>query len=117
MFLSFTNALHDVLTEDKGECTICLEEMLTGAVIARLPCLCIYHKQSRLLQLITYALLCTPPPPIRRFPTYTEHKRDLKNETNKFIILANFVLMLILFRCIDDWFKRKNCCPEHPGDD
>lgn len=54
----------DVLTEDKGECSICLEEMLTGAVIARLPCLCIYHKQ-----------------------------------------------------CIDDWFKRKNCCPEHPGDD
>ncbi|EPB73470.1 hypothetical protein ANCCEY_07419 [Ancylostoma ceylanicum] len=35
----------DVLTEDKGECSICLEEMLTGAVIARLPCLCIYHKQ------------------------------------------------------------------------
>ncbi|KIH66123.1 hypothetical protein ANCDUO_03543 [Ancylostoma duodenale] len=34
----------DVLTEDKGECSICLEEMLTGAVIARLPCLCIYHK-------------------------------------------------------------------------
>ncbi|XGW19817.1 hypothetical protein V3C99_003559 [Haemonchus contortus] len=54
----------DVLTEDKGECSICLEEMLTGAVIARLPCLCIYHKQ-----------------------------------------------------CIDEWFKRKNCCPEHPGDD
>uniref|UniRef100_A0A0K0DLD4 E3 ubiquitin-protein ligase ZNRF1 n=1 Tax=Angiostrongylus cantonensis TaxID=6313 RepID=A0A0K0DLD4_ANGCA len=54
----------DVLTEDKGECSICLEEMLTGAIIARLPCLCIYHKQ-----------------------------------------------------CIDDWFKRKNCCPEHPGDD
>ncbi|CAF1637629.1 unnamed protein product, partial [Didymodactylos carnosus] len=26
----------DVLTEDKGECVICLEE---------LPCLCIYHKQ------------------------------------------------------------------------
>lgn len=21
------------------------------------------------------------------------------------------------FRCIDEWFKRKNCCPEHPGDD
>ncbi|CAJ0574299.1 unnamed protein product, partial [Mesorhabditis spiculigera] len=54
----------DVLTEDKGECTICLDEMLQGETIARLPCLCIYHKT-----------------------------------------------------CIDDWFKRKNCCPEHPGDD
>ncbi|KHN88667.1 E3 ubiquitin-protein ligase ZNRF2 [Toxocara canis] len=54
----------DVLTEDKGECAICLEEMLTGNCIARLPCLCIYHKG-----------------------------------------------------CIDEWFTRKNCCPEHPGDD
>ncbi|VDO62623.1 unnamed protein product [Heligmosomoides polygyrus] len=52
----------DILTENKGECSICLEEMLTG--VARLPCLCIYHKQ-----------------------------------------------------CIDDWLKRKSCCPEHPGDD
>ncbi|CAB3408953.1 unnamed protein product [Caenorhabditis bovis] len=54
----------DVLREGKGECTICLEEMNAGDKIARLPCLCIYHKQ-----------------------------------------------------CIDDWFKRKNCCPEHPGDE
>ncbi|GMT29536.1 hypothetical protein PFISCL1PPCAC_20833 [Pristionchus fissidentatus] len=54
----------DILSEAKGECSICLEEMEGGATIARLPCLCIYHKD-----------------------------------------------------CIDDWFKRKNCCPEHPGDD
>uniref|UniRef100_A0A8R1HMM3 E3 ubiquitin-protein ligase ZNRF1 n=1 Tax=Caenorhabditis japonica TaxID=281687 RepID=A0A8R1HMM3_CAEJA len=54
----------DVLKEDKGECSICLEDLQAGHKIARLPCLCIYHKQ-----------------------------------------------------CIDDWFKRKNCCPEHPGDD
>ncbi|MFH4978115.1 hypothetical protein AB6A40_004824 [Gnathostoma spinigerum] len=54
----------ETLAEDKGECAICFEEMLTGEVIARLPCLCIYHKH-----------------------------------------------------CIDEWFARKNCCPEHPGDD
>ncbi|NP_001360589.1 E3 ubiquitin-protein ligase ZNRF1 [Caenorhabditis elegans] len=54
----------DVLKDDKGECSICLEDLEAGHKIARLPCLCIYHKQ-----------------------------------------------------CIDDWFKRKNCCPEHPGDD
>ncbi|EFO86443.1 hypothetical protein CRE_01211 [Caenorhabditis remanei] len=54
----------DVLKECKGECSICLEDLEAGHKIARLPCLCIYHKQ-----------------------------------------------------CIDDWFKRKNCCPEHPGDD
>ncbi|XP_014243163.1 E3 ubiquitin-protein ligase ZNRF2 [Cimex lectularius] len=34
----------DVLTEDKGECVICLEELTQGNTIARLPCLCIYHK-------------------------------------------------------------------------
>uniref|UniRef100_A0A914L453 E3 ubiquitin-protein ligase ZNRF1 n=1 Tax=Meloidogyne incognita TaxID=6306 RepID=A0A914L453_MELIC len=51
----------DVLTADKGECSICLEDMSEGDNIARLPCLCIYHKI-----------------------------------------------------CIDEWFKRKNTCPEHP---
>lgn len=34
----------DVLTDDKGECVICLEDLCQGNVIARLPCLCIYHK-------------------------------------------------------------------------
>lgn len=34
----------DVLAENKGECVICLEDMLQGNTIARLPCLCIYHK-------------------------------------------------------------------------
>ncbi|KAM9851701.1 E3 ubiquitin-protein ligase znrf2 [Aulostomus maculatus] len=34
----------DVLTKDTGECVICLEELLQGDTIARLPCLCIYHK-------------------------------------------------------------------------
>uniref|UniRef100_A0A1I7SNH5 RING-type E3 ubiquitin transferase n=1 Tax=Bursaphelenchus xylophilus TaxID=6326 RepID=A0A1I7SNH5_BURXY len=34
----------DVLADEKGECAICLEEMIVGHTIARLPCLCIYHK-------------------------------------------------------------------------
>ncbi|XP_043665401.1 E3 ubiquitin-protein ligase ZNRF2 isoform X2 [Vespula pensylvanica] len=34
----------DVLADEKGECVICLEELQPGDVIARLPCLCIYHK-------------------------------------------------------------------------
>ncbi|XP_053305325.1 E3 ubiquitin-protein ligase ZNRF1 [Spea bombifrons] len=34
----------DVLTRDAGECVICLEELTQGDTIARLPCLCIYHK-------------------------------------------------------------------------
>ncbi|WAR11526.1 ZNRF2-like protein, partial [Mya arenaria] len=38
-------ALHDdVLTESKGECVICFDELDQGDTIARLPCLCIYHK-------------------------------------------------------------------------
>ncbi|XP_055327163.1 E3 ubiquitin-protein ligase znrf2-like [Paramacrobiotus metropolitanus] len=35
----------DVLTEPKGECVICFDEMECGQSIARLPCLCIYHKR------------------------------------------------------------------------
>jgi len=38
------NYNEDILSEDKDECVICLEEMLKGNKIARLPCLCIYHK-------------------------------------------------------------------------
>lgn len=34
----------DLLVENKGECIICFEEMAAGDMIARLPCLCIYHK-------------------------------------------------------------------------
>jgi len=34
----------DVLKDDKGECVICLEELIQGDTIARLPCLCVYHK-------------------------------------------------------------------------
>jgi hypothetical protein len=37
--------LEDTLTEDKGECVICLDDLLVGHKIARLPCLCIYHKR------------------------------------------------------------------------
>ncbi|XP_002741202.1 E3 ubiquitin-protein ligase znrf2-like [Saccoglossus kowalevskii] len=34
----------DVLTTDTGECVICLDDLQQGDTIARLPCLCIYHK-------------------------------------------------------------------------
>merc|ERR1739838_318428 len=34
----------DILSADSGECAICLEDMEKGDPIARLPCLCIYHK-------------------------------------------------------------------------
>jgi hypothetical protein len=39
----------DVLKEDKGECVICLDDLCQGDTIARLPCLCIYHKRYLLL--------------------------------------------------------------------
>ncbi|KAM3180463.1 E3 ubiquitin-protein ligase znrf2 [Hymenolepis weldensis] len=38
----------DTLQSDKGECSICLEDMKAGDKIARLPCLCIYHKHPGL---------------------------------------------------------------------
>uniref|UniRef100_A0A4W6FQB1 E3 ubiquitin-protein ligase ZNRF1 n=1 Tax=Lates calcarifer TaxID=8187 RepID=A0A4W6FQB1_LATCA len=41
---SFTMCLKDILSRDSGECAICLEELEQGDTIARLPCLCIYHK-------------------------------------------------------------------------
>uniref|UniRef100_A0A0K0DS70 RING-type E3 ubiquitin transferase n=1 Tax=Strongyloides stercoralis TaxID=6248 RepID=A0A0K0DS70_STRER len=35
---------NEVLTQDRGECPICLEEMEKGSTIARLECFCIFHK-------------------------------------------------------------------------
>lgn len=37
--------IEDILADEKGECVICLEDLQPGDVIARLPCLCIYHKK------------------------------------------------------------------------
>ncbi|XP_014671420.1 PREDICTED: E3 ubiquitin-protein ligase ZNRF2-like [Priapulus caudatus] len=34
----------DSLQLDSGECVICLDDLTSGQTIARLPCLCIYHK-------------------------------------------------------------------------
>jgi E3 ubiquitin-protein ligase ZNRF1/2 len=33
----------DTLAQDSGECSICLDDMVPGEEIVRLPCLCIYH--------------------------------------------------------------------------
>uniref|UniRef100_A0AC34GCG9 RING-type domain-containing protein n=1 Tax=Panagrolaimus sp. ES5 TaxID=591445 RepID=A0AC34GCG9_9BILA len=54
----------EILTSDRGECSICLDEMEIGNNVARLECLCLFHKE-----------------------------------------------------CLDEWFKRKNVCPQHPGDE
>ncbi|XP_029106100.1 E3 ubiquitin-protein ligase ZNRF2 [Scleropages formosus] len=34
----------DTLAKDSGECSICLEDLIQGETIARLACLCVYHK-------------------------------------------------------------------------
>ncbi|KAI2653214.1 E3 ubiquitin-protein ligase znrf2 [Labeo rohita] len=40
----FSHSVDDVLSRESGECSICLEDMIQGDTIARLPCLCVYHK-------------------------------------------------------------------------
>ncbi|KAJ8785804.1 hypothetical protein J1605_006764 [Eschrichtius robustus] len=50
----------DVLTKDAGECVICLEELLQGDTIARLPCLCIYHKRYERAGRASFAAPQTP---------------------------------------------------------
>ena len=37
--------LEEILADKKDECPICLEDMDSGNLIARLPCLCIFHKR------------------------------------------------------------------------
>uniref|UniRef100_A0A1I8B2F5 RING-type E3 ubiquitin transferase n=1 Tax=Meloidogyne hapla TaxID=6305 RepID=A0A1I8B2F5_MELHA len=37
--------IEEYLIANKGECSICLDDMDRGNLIARLPCLCIYHKK------------------------------------------------------------------------
>ncbi|RXM28718.1 E3 ubiquitin-protein ligase znrf1 [Acipenser ruthenus] len=39
----------DSLGRDAGECSICLEDLKQGDMIARLPCLCVYHKSPNFL--------------------------------------------------------------------
>lgn len=34
----------DTATSNLGECVICFDDMEEGSTIARLPCLCVYHK-------------------------------------------------------------------------
>ncbi|NXL08881.1 ZNRF2 ligase, partial [Mesembrinibis cayennensis] len=49
----------DVLSKDAGECAICLEELQQGDTIARLPCLCIYHKGQIFMSIFFYFCLAS----------------------------------------------------------
>lgn len=80
----------DVLMKDAGECAICLDELLQGDTIARLPCLCIYHKG--------YELCC--------FTLILMLKVWVSSEFN----------ITVLISCIDNWFEVNRSCPEHPSD-
>lgn len=42
--LCVLSSSEDILSRDSGECSICIDELEQGDTIARLPCLCIYHK-------------------------------------------------------------------------
>uniref|UniRef100_A0A2M4C0G4 RING-type E3 ubiquitin transferase n=1 Tax=Anopheles marajoara TaxID=58244 RepID=A0A2M4C0G4_9DIPT len=79
----------DCLADAKGECVICLEDLSPGDIIARLPCLCIYHKGLVLLCQVVYG----------------------GSGFN-----AALLFVFIHYRCIDKWFEVNRSCPEHPGD-
>ncbi|MBN3281852.1 ZNRF1 ligase, partial [Polyodon spathula] len=61
----------DVLSKDAGECVICLDDLQQGDTIARLPCLCIYHKRYKFLEVLIHChntdspqgVALTPPQP------------------------------------------------------
>lgn len=86
----------DVLTKDAGECVICLEELLQGDTIARLPCLCIYHKR------------------------YCRGRGDAARRggkgTGRGTSRGTAVTRSPLSSCIDSWFEVNRSCPEHPSD-
>lgn len=80
----------DVLMKDTGECAICLDELLQGDTIARLPCLCIYHKGYQTCSIAVLVL-----------------RGSEANTTSDSVSL---------FSCIDEWFDVNRSCPEHPSD-
>lgn len=84
----------DVLTKDAGECVICLEELLQGDTIARLPCLCIYHK---------------------RYHEGTA-RRVARGQAGAPEAQQHSGNMLSSCSCIDSWFEVNRSCPEHPSD-
>ncbi|CAF3690297.1 unnamed protein product [Adineta steineri] len=55
----------DTLTENKGECVICLDDLVEGQKIARLPCLCIYHKSVNYIPYTTVPMTSYATMPIR----------------------------------------------------
>lgn len=52
--------------KDTGECAICLDELLQGDTIARLPCLCIYHKGYQICWVTVLESLCGLAEPLTR---------------------------------------------------
>ncbi|KAG7273053.1 hypothetical protein CRUP_007209, partial [Coryphaenoides rupestris] len=87
----------DVLSKDIGECSICLEDLVQGETIARLACLCVYHKRC----IDSWAKhFCFSRPP---FSDEVEGVRLRARVQN-------------ICTCIDSWAKVKPCCPEHPFD-
>lgn len=84
----------DVLTKDAGECVICLEELLQGDTIARLPCLCIYHKRYH-------------EGTARRVARGQAGTPDSQQHGGNILSSCS---------CIDSWFEVNRSCPEHPSD-
>ncbi|KPJ20445.1 E3 ubiquitin-protein ligase ZNRF2 [Papilio machaon] len=113
----------DVLSDAKGECVICLEELCAGDTIARLPCLCIYHKGKFVLpdDIECHLVMCLTRPRL----SYNEDVlSDAKGECVICLeelcagdTIARLPCLCIYHKgCIDQWFEVNRSCPEHPGD-
>lgn len=86
-------SVDDVLSRDSGECSICLDDMFQGDTIARLPCLCVYHKG------------------------YEKHSLTQSyTHTHISAVVCGNHLIFCSSRCIDEWFEVNRSCPEHPTD-
>lgn len=70
-------ATDETLLHDMGrECVICFEELVAGDCVARLPCLCLYHKQ------------CAACAPARRRGALIRHAAADRNQVYRYVVSA-----------------------------
>ncbi|KAG7255335.1 hypothetical protein CRUP_035656, partial [Coryphaenoides rupestris] len=112
----------DVLTKDGAECAICLEDLSQGDTIARLPCLCVYHKGciDEWFELTRISIMDNS---VRREPQEDVLTKDgaecaiCLEDLSQGDTIARLPCLCVYHKgCIDEWFEVNRSCPEHPSD-